>query len=182
MFNQLVGTVLCAAAIAAGVAWLDNRPAPDAPGPAAVAVDQQRPATLSSAVARQPVLNGRRVEILKSPDGHFRTEVQLNNARLEVMVDTGASLLALRESDAHKAGLRPTRGDYTWKIETAGGTVMAARLPVRRLEIGSVRISDTQAFILPDDALSTNLLGMNVLSQFGTISLTGDRLVLDPQG
>ena len=176
MLKQLVSMIVIAGMIAASVGWL-------APRANLGAADQgARPVPAATQEPLTDTLAGGRVAIDKSPDGHFRTEARLNNARVTLLIDTGASLLALRESDARRAGLRPSRDDYRWQVDTAGGIVEAARMPVRELRIGTVRLRNVEAFILPDDALSSNLLGMNVLSQFGEVTLSADRLVLDPRG
>lgn len=176
MLKQLAAVLFIGFVIAAGVSVFERSGVqphgPDEGGEAA------RP-MMMSATATRTATGGPAIEIAKGRDGHFRTTVKLNYADVPVMIDTGASLLALRESDARKAGIYPRRDDYTYSVSTANGTVRAAGAQVRELTIGTVRIRNVEAFILPDEALATNLLGMNVLSQFGEVSFRGDRLVLD---
>ncbi|NHK28013.1 TIGR02281 family clan AA aspartic protease [Parvularcula flava] len=176
MLKQLAATLFIGFVIAAGVSFFESNNGQLSQPDTEEGVSR-RPVMMSATAS--PVSTGRAIEISKGRDGHFRTTVKLNYADVPVMIDTGASLLALRESDARKAGIYPRRDDYTYSVSTANGTVMAAGAEVRELTIGTVRIRNVEAFILPDEALATNLLGMNVLSQFGEVSFRGDRLVLD---
>lgn len=182
MLKQVLMVAFIGVVTAGAVAWFDGHLA-DAvvkTGGSVESAVQGAPAvTPQYAAVPQRALGGRAVEIAKSPDGHFRTNVKLNHAMTPVMIDTGASLLALRESDARKAGIYPRSDDYVYQVSTANGTVKAARAEIRQMEIGTVTIRNVEAFVLPDAALSTNLLGMNVLSEFGEVSFSGNRLILD---
>ncbi|GGD13978.1 retropepsin-like aspartic protease family protein [Aquisalinus flavus] len=177
MLKQLAAVLFVGFVIAAGISLFE---AGDGPltGEDDRAGVSHRP-VMMSATAGPVATGGPAIVIAKGRDGHFRTNVKLNYADVPVLIDTGASMLALRESDARKAGIYPRRDDYIYTVSTANGTVKAAAAEVRELTIGTVRIRNVEAFILPDEALATNLLGMNVLSQFGEVSFRGDRLVLD---
>ncbi|MDQ9783038.1 TIGR02281 family clan AA aspartic protease, partial [Serratia marcescens] len=56
--------------------------------------------------------------------------------RINFMVDTGASVVALNETSAARFGLRPVPGDYTSRVTTANGTIKAARARIAMVEIG----------------------------------------------
>lgn len=177
MLKQLAAVLFIGFVIAAGVSLLERNDM-RVPRHDEAAGEPPRP-VMMTATPTPSATSGRAIEIPKGRDGHFRTTVKLNYADVPVLIDTGASMLALRESDARKAGIYPRRDDYTYSVSTANGTVRAAGAEVRELTIGTVRIRNVEAFILPDEALATNLLGMNVLSQFGEVSFRGNRLVLD---
>jgi len=183
MLKQLAAVLFIGFVIAAGVSLLDRQDLRDLAPEQAERNEAAQPSMVMSATpVPQKASGGRRIEIVKGRDGHFRTTIKLNYSDVPVMIDTGASMLALRESDARKAGIYPRRDDYTYSISTANGIVKAASAEVRELTIGTVRIRNVKAFILPDEALATNLLGMNVLSEFAEVSFRGDRLVLDRLG
>ena len=95
------------------------------------------------------------------------------------MVDTGASLVALRESDAAQVGIRPMPRDYTAVISTANGKVKAAPRQADRVEIGDITVYDVPALVLPDEALSQNLLGVSFLSRLRRYEYADGRLVLE---
>jgi aspartyl protease family protein len=110
--------------------------------------------------------------------GHFWTDARVDGRRIEFVVDTGASTISLRESDAARLGVRPAQRDYTVKVNTANGISRAAPVLLRRVEIGDIAVRDVPALVHPDSALSVNLLGMTFLSK---VRWTHDRgrLVLE---
>ena len=50
------------------------------------------------------------VELNREPDGHFYADVQVNGATLHMMVDTGATQIALSREDARSAGIATSIG------------------------------------------------------------------------
>ena len=81
------------------------------------------------------------------------------------MVDTGASHIALRASDAARLGFHPWPRDYSIKIGTANGEGRAALVQLGTVEIGTILVRDLPALVSPDEALGINLLGMSFLSR-----------------
>jgi aspartyl protease family protein len=107
----------------------------------------------------------RTVSLSRADNGHFMTDGTVDGRRLNFMVDTGASSIAMRESDAARLGIHPSRRDYTIRVSTANGTLMAAPIMLNRVEIGDLLVRNVAAVVLPDEALGQNLLGMSFLSQ-----------------
>src|SRR6195952_3017384 len=122
---------------------------------------------------------GRSISIAPDRRGHFQTEGRIEGQRIGFMVDTGASLIALNESSAARFGLRPSRGDYNATISTANGTVKAARTRLAMIEIGGLTVRDVDAMVLPDEALSENLLGLSFLSRLKRFEYAKGKLVLE---
>jgi len=122
--------------------------------------------------------NSRTVSIPRGQNGHFWIDGRVDGRRLNFMVDTGASAIALREGDAARVGIHPSRRDYTARISTANGVVMAAPVELGRVEIGDVVVRNVSAMVLPDEALAENLLGMSFLGQVHWQYQAG-KLVLD---
>src|ERR1700730_9265654 len=69
--------------------------------------------------------NSHTVTLSPGKDGHFRTEARVDGRRLELVVDTGASQIALRAGDAARLGIHPTPRDYNIKVATANGVTRA---------------------------------------------------------
>jgi aspartyl protease family protein len=111
--------------------------------------------------------------------GHFLTEGRIDGQRIGFMVDTGASLIALNETSAARFGLRPSRGDYTAVVTTANGTIKAARTRLARVDIGGLVVRDVDAMVLPDEALSENLLGLSFLSKLKRFEYANGQMVLE---
>jgi aspartyl protease family protein len=137
------------------------------------------PQARAAVVAPAPAATyGRSVTLQKAPNGHFMTEAIIDGRRMGFMVDTGASVIALREADAARLGIHPARRDYTANVSTANGTIKAARVELDRVEVGNLTVRNVAALVLPDEALAQNLLGMSFLSKVKWEHRNG-RLVLE---
>jgi len=121
---------------------------------------------------------GRTVTLRSDSRGHFKVEARVDGRRMEFMVDTGASAIALRASDAALLGIHPSQSDYKAKVQTANGETRAALARLNMVEIENIVVRDVVAFVQPDESLKENLLGMTFLSK---IRFTYDRgqLILD---
>src|ERR1700716_3712173 len=121
----------------------------------------------------------RSLSIPRDARGHFLAEGRIDGQRIGFMVDTGASVVALNETSAARFGLRPARGDFNATVTTANGTIKAARTRLARVEIGGLVVRDVDAMVLPDAALSENLLGLSFLSKLKRFEYANGRLVLE---
>jgi aspartyl protease family protein len=121
----------------------------------------------------------RSLSIGRDARGHFETEGRIDGQRIGFMVDTGASVIALNESSAARFGLRPSRGDYKATVTTANGTVKAAPTRLAMVDIGGIVVRDVDAMVLPDEALSENLLGLSFLSKLKRFEYANGKLVLE---
>lgn len=121
--------------------------------------------------------SGRRVTLRADPRGHYQTEAAINGRSIAVMVDTGATSVALRHEDAGLLGLRPLLPtDYTVPISTANGTARAARVTLAEVRIGAVRVKNVEALVMPERALGMNLLGMSFIRRLKNVEMAGGRL------
>ncbi|MBR1224897.1 MULTISPECIES: TIGR02281 family clan AA aspartic protease [unclassified Bradyrhizobium] len=123
--------------------------------------------------------SGRSLSIPRDARGHFQTDGRIDGQRVDFMVDTGASLVALNEKSAARFGLRPSRGDYNATVTTANGTIKAARSRIAMIDLGGIVVRDVDAMVLPDEALSENLLGLSFLSKLKRFEYANGRLVLE---
>ena len=141
------------------------------------------PALASTALRATPVetvvQTGRSISLPRDPRGHFQTEGRIDGQRIGFMIDTGASVVALNETSAAKFGLRPSRGDYTATVTTANGTIKAARTRLAMVDIGGLVVRDVDAMVLPDAALSENLLGLSFLSKLKRFEYAKGQMVLE---
>lgn len=112
-----------------------------------------------------PANNSRSVTLTRGSNGHFQTEASIDGRRVNFLVDTGATTIALRESDAARLGIHPAARDYTIRSQTANGIILGARAELNRVEVGNVIVRNVVAIVLPDEALGQNLLGMTFLSK-----------------
>lgn len=110
--------------------------------------------------------------------GHFVLEAEINGKQVEMLVDTGATVVALPQSVARRAGLSLKKDDFTASATTANGTIPAAPVVLKQLRLGSIRLSEVEAMVLPDASLSKALLGMSALRRLERFDISGDTLVL----
>ena len=121
----------------------------------------------------------RNLSIPRDARGHFLTEGRIDGQRIDFMVDTGASVVALNEKSAARFGFRPSRSDYNATVTTANGTIKAARTRLAMLDVGGLIVRDVDAMVLPDEALSENLLGLSFLSKLRRFEYANGKLVLE---
>lgn len=145
------------------------------PAPAA-ATTAARKALPAETVAQA---GNRSLSIPRDGRGHFETEGRIDGQRIAFMVDTGASVVALNESSAARFGLRPARGDYRATVTTANGTIKAAPIRLAMVDIGGLVVRDVDAMVLPDDALSENLLGLSFLSKLRRFEYANGKMMLE---
>ena len=88
-------------------------------------------------------------------------------------------MIALNESSAARFGLRPSRGDYKATVTTANGTIKAAPTRLMMVDIGGIVLHDVDAMVLPDEALSENLLGLSFLSRLKRFEYANGKMVLE---
>ena len=145
----------------------------------APATEAQPAKRAEPAPAKQQSNNYRTVTVRGDSRGHFQVEGSVDGRRLDFMVDTGASLVALRERDANKLGIFPAPRDYTARTSTANGVIAVAPVRLPSLEINGIRIYDVRAVVIPDQALGVNLLGMSFLSRVRRFEMANGRLVME---
>jgi aspartyl protease family protein len=119
-----------------------------------------------------------RIIISAQRDGHFLLQTEIDGRPTRMLVDTGASIVTLRESDARKAGLTVSEGDYRIPFSTANGQVYGAPAQLPELTISGVTLRDLDIVILPDDRLQMSLFGVNGLNRFARRETTRDELIL----
>jgi aspartyl protease family protein len=110
--------------------------------------------------------------------GHYYADMGVEGRILRMVVDTGASIVALRASDARAAGLTPGPGSRDYTLSTANGMVEAKGVRIREMRLGSIIVRDVDAVIMTDEQLSTNLLGMTFLSRLRGFEVAGGELIL----
>jgi len=123
--------------------------------------------------------DSRSVVIPPGPNGHFEVSGEIAGRRMDFMVDTGASVIALTARDAAMLGIHPAESEYRAMVRTANGTVRAAPITLDRVEIEDIVEYDVGAMVLPDSALHDNLLGLTFLSKLRKFEYSDGKLVLE---
>lgn len=171
------GDVIAAAVIVAGsvftVRYLDQmQSAASAAEPGHSMALSARP----SSPTPQPVWG--EVRIKAAFDNQYYVEAEVNRRASRFLVDTGATYVALRATDARDAGIYTSHADYSYPVKTANGETKAAFVTLDEIEINSLRVENVQAFILKDEQLAVNLLGMSFLSRLESVEARRGEMVL----
>lgn len=109
--------------------------------------------------------------------GHFNTQAYINGSAIEVLVDTGATTVALTWDDARAAGIRVSENDFTAQSRTANGIATFAPVMIGRLSIGDIELTRVQGHVARPGQLSTTLLGMSFLGKI-SVEMKDRELVL----
>jgi aspartyl protease family protein len=104
-------------------------------------------------------------ELKANAGGHFVTRATINGSDVTVLVDTGATAVALSYEDAETVGLRPGHLDFNVPVATANGMAKAARVTIDRIAVDAVAVDDVAGLVLPEGALRGTLLGMSFLGR-----------------
>jgi aspartyl protease family protein len=118
------------------------------------------------------------VRIRRRPDGHFVVRIRANGTSLRMLVDTGASTVVLKPTDARRLGIQVDRLDYGVPVQTANGTTYAAHVRLHSLSLGPINLKNVEALVAKPGTLKDNLLGMSFLSRLRSYEFTGDFLTL----
>ncbi len=121
----------------------------------------------------------RSVVIAPSRGGHFRVEGRVDGRRIDFMVDTGASVIALKAEDAAMLGIRPIAGDYAAAVRTANGAVRVAPVELDTVEIEDLEVHNVAAVVLPPGAVNESLLGLSFWRRLRRFECADGKLVLE---
>ena len=93
-----------------------------------------------------------------------------------MLVDTGASVIALSREDAAAASIATSIGMNDVVGEGAGGDVKGEYARLDNVELGLLSAQRLDAVIL--DSGGQSLLGQNFLEKFDSVQIEGDRMIL----
>ena len=160
-------------AVAGGVAFLaphTDRTAVGKPAPAAHALRSPKSADTLRSYGGEMVLD-------REGDGHFYATAQIGGSDYKMLVDTGASVVALTGKDAEAIGLTWNPEDLAPVARGASGPVMGVPVKIDDLAVGDFEARDVDAVIIPE-GLSISLLGQSFLRQVRNVDIADDKLTL----
>lgn len=119
--------------------------------------------------------------VLQAGDqGHFFVDASVSGRPVRFMVDTGASVVVLSGETARRIGIRLGASDFSRASQTANGTVAIAPVRLSEIRIGSIRLRDVDAAVLPEGASAVDLLGMSFLKRLRSFQSSGRQMTLSP--
>jgi aspartyl protease family protein len=114
------------------------------------------------------------VVLKRGLDGHYRTEALINGEKVNVLVDTGATGVAISQSVADKLNLKSINAVRT---NTANGESIGYMVRLGSVQIGGVHANNVAAMIAPgldgDILLGMSFLGrMDIRLYKGEMTIT----------
>ncbi len=104
------------------------------------------------------------IVIAASSGGHFVSAGSINGKAVSFLVDTGATSIALSQSEANRIGLDWQRGRRGLS-QTAGGVVPIHLINLTSVKVGGIEVFNVDAVVIPAE-MPMVLLGNSFLSRF----------------
>lgn len=167
-------TLSIIAATTAAVGWMSVHVfgAQDAPMAYAAHVDTEAASTATVSLGR-PQQGAHKV--VRSSDGLFYVTARLNGQPVRFAVDTGATAVVLRASDAARIGLNPDKGRAA-TIGTANGRAAMRWHTVDSFGLGSLALGAMPVAVTRN--LDVSLIGQSALRRLRGMTIEGDVLTL----
>lgn len=108
--------------------------------------------------------------------GTFYTYAKVNGQLVKFVVDTGATVVALSEDDAERAGVRFDPALFTIVGRGASGPIRGEAVTIDSIELDGKLVHDIEAMVVEDS--SGSLLGQSYLSHLSEVQMRGSTMVL----
>ncbi len=113
----------------------------------------------------------------RQSDGHFYASANVDGVPVRMMVDTGASVIALTGRDAAAIGIQWDEGQVSHIGQGANGAVYGVNTRLDEVEIGGITRRNVSAVIIPQ-GLGVSLLGQSYLSQLDAVEIANNQMVM----
>jgi aspartyl protease family protein len=108
--------------------------------------------------------SGTQIVLTAGLGGHFTTVGSINGRSVELLIDTGATTIAMSQADADRLGLNYRKGQRGMAM-TANGPVPSNLVMLNVVRVGDVDIYNVEALVVPGQ-MSHILLGNSYLTRF----------------
>jgi len=114
---------------------------------------------------RAPSSGGGKQSVTLQADGqgHYMVSGQINGGSVRMLLDTGATLIALPASDAVRLGIDYKKGTPAY-VNTANGVAPAYKIKLNTVKVGDIEINQVDALV-QEQGLPIILLGMSFLNR-----------------
>jgi aspartyl protease family protein len=113
------------------------------------------------------------VVLKRGLDGHYRAEALINGERVDVLVDTGATGVAISQAVADKLNLKSLTAVRT---NTANGSTVGYMVRLSSVKLGGVEANNVSAMIAPG-LEGDVLLGMSFLARMDVRLFKGEMTI-----
>ena len=147
-----------------------HRAAPAAAPPAAA-----RRAAAASTAEPAPLM-AVETKLARMPNGHFYADAAVNGQPVRVVVDTGASIVALTVADAQRIGVPFSPNEFTVVGSGASGPVRGQDVVLDSVSIDGKEVRNVHAAVI--EGLDVSLLGQTYLSRITAVQMSGETMTL----
>lgn len=119
----------------------------------------------------------REVRILRDNRGSYSTVGSINGRTVDMLLDTGASSVALSTNEAKRLGIQYWLTGRKTMVSTASGLAQAYAVTLDRVQVGSIGVDNVEAMVVEGSSPWTVLLGMSFLNRV-EMTNTGNLMVL----
>ena len=145
------------------------------PGGSSPVSASQRPESRLSLAQNQ--FMGGEVALERDADGHFYADVTVDGTTVNMLVDTGASVIALTGEDAEAMGIYWDSSKVRPIAQGASGAVYGVPVTLERVAVGQLEVGNVEAVVVPD-GLGISLLGQSFLGQVERVEMDQHKMVL----
>lgn len=125
--------------------------------------DKKQTIALGQHINRIAPTSAASVVLQANGQGHFMVQGQINGGTIQMLVDTGATMIALSEADAQRLGINYKAGQ-PGRVNTANGSVPVYRVKLDTVKISSIELNQVDA-VVQQAGLPFALLGMSFLNR-----------------
>ena len=172
MIERIIGLVFAAVAIAVVISFVIDTNFSEP------AVVNSNTSTIAQVQLAEPELGTNSALLRREEDGHYWARADIDGTSIKLLVDTGASIVALTWNDAQRLDLEPEQLDFIWAINTANGETFGASTLLPSIRIGDVEIENVEAMVLQDGLLENSLLGMSFLGKLYSYEFKQSSLII----
>ena len=104
------------------------------------------------------------IRLLRHSSGHYFVTGEINGVPVPMILDTGATAIAMNEDHARRLGIDYLSGESV-TASTANGKVQSYRVMLRTVSIKGLKVSNVQAVVVKGRFPEKVLLGMSYLTQ-----------------
>jgi len=104
------------------------------------------------------------VRLMPDSRGHYITQVRINGRSAEVLLDTGATSIAMNSNHANQLGIS-YKDAPQGRVSTAAGDVNSRQVKLNSVQLGTITLNNVNAVVLEGNAPDIILLGNTFLSR-----------------
>jgi aspartyl protease family protein len=166
-------SILFVVAAGAAFGWF----APDMSGEPAPDAAEIAEADAKLAALHQDQWSAGEEVLPRAGDGHFYADVSVNGTSAHMLVDTGASIVALTGEDAAAMGVEWNEDDVQPVAQGANGAVYGVNVVLEQVQLGQIEAQNVQAVVVPE-GLGISLLGQSFLSKVNHVEVADGKMTL----